>query len=885
MRTGGAAECNEDTSELYERSDALGALRSALDAARDGHGQLIFVCGEAGAGKSALLRRFAREIDGTIRLLWGDCDPLFTPSPLGPFLDIADQLAGEFGELVKTGAGPPRLVHAFMRELVAGSVDLVVIDDLQWADEASLDLLELIGRRVGRVPALVVGSFRDDEIGPAHPLRTVLGRLATAPVTRLSLAPLSRDAVALMAARYGVDEGQLFENTGGNPFFVTEALSCGADRVPPTVRDAVLARVARAGSGSRRLLETIAIMPSAVSLAVLEVLADADLDHLDRCLVCGILVAAEDRTVRFRHELARLVIEETIMPARRVTLHRAALRVLQAAASQDADPARLAHHAEQANDAIAVLTLAPAAGDRAAAVGAHREAAGQYARALRFADALPATSRARLHELHSYECYVSDQPERAIDARRQALAIYRTLGDRRGEGESLCWLARLLFFASHDAEADAAARTAIGILESLPPGRELAMAYSALSHLRMLSDDTSQAVAWGERSIDLAERLGETEVLAHALNNVGAAEFSTGLDQGREKLERSLATATSAGLTEHVVRAFANLASVAVSHRRYDIADPHLADGLAFAADQGLDAWRWYLLALRARAALDRSRWTDARSDAETVLGAARPDSFARLTALVVLALVRARRGEPDYQALLDEARRIARLNGHVQQLGPVAAARAEAAWLAGRRQTVAGEAAQCLELARSRGDRWISAELSCWQRRAGVADDPSVPLPAPGPFALQAAGDWAGAAQAWLTIGCPYESALALADSGDKQALLRAHQNLTALGARATAAAIAPRLRALGVRGLPRGPRAATARNPAGLTARELQVLALLCADLPDADIATRLVLSTRTVEHHVSAILRKLGVGSRREARAAAAGYGLVSGAVTDT
>jgi len=241
MRKGDVAERNADANELYERSVALGALRTALDAARNGHGQLIFVCGEAGAGKSALLRRFAHDIDGTARLLWGDCDPLFTPSPLGPFLDIADQLAGEFGELVKKGARPPRLVHALMRELGAGSVDVVVIDDLQWADEASLDLLELVGRRIGRVPALVVGSFRDDEIGPAHPLRTVLGRLATAPVTRLSLAPLSRDTVALMAARYGVDEGLLFENTGGNPFFVTEALSCGADRVPPTVRDAVLA--------------------------------------------------------------------------------------------------------------------------------------------------------------------------------------------------------------------------------------------------------------------------------------------------------------------------------------------------------------------------------------------------------------------------------------------------------------------------------------------------------------------------------------------------------------------------------------------------------------------------------------------------------------------
>jgi DNA-binding CsgD family transcriptional regulator/tetratricopeptide (TPR) repeat protein len=863
--------------DLHERSQALGVLRAALENATAGEGRLVLVSGEAGVGKTALLRRFGDEDANRARVLWGACDPLFTPRPLGPFLDIAGQVGGRFAEVVRGGVKPHEALPAFLGELGTGGT-VAVIEDLHWADEASLDLLGLAACRVDQVAALLVVSFRDDEIGPAHPLRTVLGRLATASsVTRLRLEPLSLDTVTMMAAPYGADGRQLFEKTAGNPFYVTEVLSgqaAGAGGIPPTVRDAVLARAARVGPRGRRLLEAVAIMPSAPGLPLLATVAGDDLGYLDDCLASGML-AEENGQVGFRHELARLAIAETIMPGRRITLHRAALHALMASPPGRADPARLAHHAEQANDAEVVLALAPTAGDQAAAAGAHREAAGQYARALRFADELPSPTRAHLHERHSYECYLSDQPELALEARRQALAIYRTLGDRRGEGESLCWLTRLLFFASHDAEADATGRAAIAVLESLPPGRELAMAYSTMSHMRQLSGNLAEAISWGEHGIALAKRTGETEVLVHALNNVGSAEFASGLDQGREKLARSLVLAREAGLTEHVARAYVNLASIAVDERRYDIADGYLGEGIAYVEGQGIDAWRWYLVAVRARAAFERGRWSAAVQDAQTVLAAARPSSFARLTALVIVARTRARRGETGCWPLLDEAMRIARLNGHLQQAGPVAVARAEAAYLEGAPAAVAADTQEWLELAGRLADPWLHGELACWRRRAGMADE--VAGPAAEPWALQLAGDWAAAAERWLAIGCPYDAALALADSDDEPALRRSLDILAGLGARPAAALAARRLRSLGVRGLPRGPRAATARNPAGLTGRELEVLDLIVQGLPNAGIAARLVLSPKTVEHHVSAILRKLSVGSRREVAAAAARYGL--------
>jgi DNA-binding CsgD family transcriptional regulator/tetratricopeptide (TPR) repeat protein len=864
--------------ELLERAESLDLLNSLVAQACQGTGRLVLVSGEAGAGKTALLRRLAAGCDGSVRVLWGACDPLFTPRPLGPFVDLAEQLPGEFAELARQEARPHQMAQALLRGLSdmgsaggtggtggTGRPAVVVLEDLHWADEASLDLFELIGRRIEQVPAVLVASFRDDEIDAAHPLRVVLGRLATVPgAVRLAVAPLSLDAVTALAGPAGADPRAVFDRTGGNPFFVTEVLSSGDGTIPPTVSDAVLARAARAGPDGVRLLQAIAIMPSAVDLGSLPELAGADAQHLDRCLASGVLIA-DDGRVRFRHELARQAVEQAIPPGRRARLHGAALRALTAVPGTSADPALLAHHAEQAGDAVAVLEFAPAAGDRAAAVGAHREAAGQYQRAVRFSAAAPLTVLARLHERLSYECYLSDQPDQAAAARRQALIAYRSLGDRRGEGESLCWLARLLFFASRDAEAEAAVRDAIGLLESLPASRELAMAYSTFSYMRLLAGYTADAISWGERAIAVADRIRDAEVLIHALNNVGTAEYSAGCDPGRDKLQRSLDLARAAGLTEHVVRAYVNLSSVGVDWRQYDLADRYLRDGIGYASGQGVDAWRWYLLAIRSRADFERGKWTEAAQTAGVVLAAARPTSFARLAALLVIARIKARRGEPGCGPLLDEAARIADLNGHLQLTGPVAIARAEVAWLDGAGAAIPARTQEAFDLASRLGDPWIGGELACWRRRAGLDE------PAPGelaePFALQLAGKNADAAGLWLALGCPYEAALALADGDDESSLRRALRMLQQLRAQRAAAIVARRLRALGVRGLPRGPRRSTARNPAGLTDRELEVLALMAGGQSNADIAARLALSRKTVEHHASAIFRKLRVSSRRD------------------
>jgi DNA-binding CsgD family transcriptional regulator len=790
-------------------------------------------------------------------------------------LDIAEHVGGELERLVEQESRPHAVAAALARDLGARRPAVVVFEDLHWADEATLDVLRLLGRKVEPLRALVLATYRDDEIDAAHPMQLVLGELATRPaVERLTLEPLSLAAVGELAEPHGVDAAELHRQTAGNPFYVTEVLATGVGEIPATVRDAVLARSARLGAPARRLLEAVAVVPQRVELWLLEQLAGEDAAHLEECLASGML-AAEHDTVGFRHELARLAVEEVIAPDRRRELHRRAVAALARAAAGALELPRLAHHADAAGDAEGVLRYAPEAGERAASLGAHREAAAQFARALRFANRLAGEERAALLERRSYECYLTHQIGEAIEARLAALECRRAGGDRLGEGDSFRWLSRLYWFEARNAEAEEAAQQAVALLEALPPGKELAMAYSNVAQLRMLEDDVEAAVEWGARAIEIAERLGEIEIQAHALNNVGTAELAAGLDSGRDKLERSLALALEAGLEEHVARAYTNLSSQYLRERRYDRADAYLAEGIAYSAERDLDSWRLYLIASWVSSELEQGRWTEAADSAREVLRHLHTAPVTTITALMVLGLVRARRGDPEVWPPLDQAKAIAEPTGELQRIGPVAAARAEAALLEGRPEAVAPETEAAFKLAIDRGLAFTIGELALLRRRAGIVEP--VPAAAAEPYALELAGEYRQAAAAWTAIGCPYDAALALGESDDDDDLRRSLAELQRLGAGPASAMVARRLRERGARGVIRGPRPSTRVNPGGLTTRELEVAGLVAQGLRNGEIAARLFLSEKTVNHHVSAILRKLGVRTRSEASAEAVRLGI--------
>jgi DNA-binding CsgD family transcriptional regulator len=418
-------------------------------------------------------------------------------------------------------------------------------------------------------------------------------------------------------------------------------------------------------------------------------------------------------------------------------------------------------------------------------------------------------------------------------------------------------------------------RCSVALLESQPPGRELAMAYSNAAQLSMLADDRRAAAATGGRAIELAERLGETEILVHALNNLGAAEMSEGSPGGVEKLERSLALALDAGLEEHVARAYTNLGSAAVRICSYALADRNLSAGIAYCEEHDLESWRLYMIGWDARSGLDQGRWDEAAERAETVLRHPNVAVPSRITPLVVLGRVRARRGDGDPWALLDEALALALGTGELQRLAPVAAARAETRWLQGA-GIVAAETDAALALARDRGDIWAVGELWTWRRRAGIEDVVALDAVA-APFARELDGDWSGAAGRWEQLGCPYEAALVRAQSEDEASLRLALGAFQGLGAVPAARAAAQRLRDLGATSIGRGPHRSTVQNPGQLTARQLEILLLLGDRLTNTQIAARLYISPKTVDHHVSAILAKLGVHSRTQAAAEAVRLGL--------
>jgi DNA-binding CsgD family transcriptional regulator len=848
--------------ELLERDAPLKMLADSLRDAAAGLGHVALVYGEAGIGKTAILERFMDEHRGKTRILLGRCDALFTPQPLGPLHDIALQTNGALLRLMQSADGRLAIFGALLDELRGAAAPTVLaFEDVHWADEATLDLLKYLGRRVRTTRTLMILTYRDDELDANHLLWSLLGNLPAEEVRRVQVQPLSAAAVADLARSAGRSAERVHAQTHGNPFYVTELLASPPDTVPATVREATLARTRRLSPQARETLELCSTVPNRVEAWLI---GDAMSAPLDECIASGLMVE-HDGMLAFRHELARRAVERALSPSRLRALHACVLRSLLERGAASVAVARLVHHAARAGDDAAVCRHAPQAAQQASVLGAHREAAAHYQTALDHTPAGDLDSRATLLESRAYECGLFDQLDDAAAARTMALDLRRQQGDLIKTGGNLSWLSRLAWMRGCGEEARKLAAQAVEVLEPLPPGRELAMAYSNMAQLHMRPEDGPTTTAWGQRALLLAEQLGQTDVLVHALINVGGAEMLMGNSAARMRLERSLDLALANELHEQAARAYTNLAFEAFLTRDYARAEQLLAAGLAYTRSRDLDSWTPYLMAIRSRTHLEQARWPEAEEDAIAALRGAH--TITRLSGLFVLGCLRIRRGDGDARPPLDEARELAFATGDTVLMGPVAAIRAEAAWLEGDKQRVRAEAEAIHELALRHPEPHRRGELALWLWRAGALD--RAPERTAPPYRLEIEGDWRGAAAAWQRIGCPYERALALAH-GDETAQLEALAILGRLGAAPAAALIRRRLRTEGVRSIPHGPRAATKGNPLGLTGRQVEILRLLAENLSNKEIAAQLRLSPKTVDHHVGAILAKLDVATRKQAAA---------------
>jgi DNA-binding CsgD family transcriptional regulator/tetratricopeptide (TPR) repeat protein len=861
--------------QLLERGAALAALAGYADEARHGDGRLVLVAGEAGAGKSALVEQLRHDLPGA-RWLWGACDGLFTPRPLGPLFDVAGQLGGELEERCRAGAAREELFRALLAQVSEpGMLSVLVVEDVHWADEATVDLLRFVGRRLRDAPVLLVATYRDEGLASGDPLRVALGDLATQRSTRrVDLAPLSADAVRILAGGSGLDAAELYRLTGGNPFYVTEVVRAGLGVVPVSARDAVLARAARLNSGAREVLDVAALIGARVELDLLTSVTGCPPAAVDEVLASGLL-AEDDRWLRFRHEIARLAVAQAVPAYRRAAIH---ARILAALGSLGCgDDARMAFHAEAVGDRSAVLRYAPRAAWHAAELGAHREAAAQFERALRFAAGADPGVAAGLYDGLGIELRLVGRYQGAVDADEQALGLWRQAGDQLREGGTLRNLSYALLWMDRGPDAVAAAEAAVTVLEPLGPTVELARAYARLAAVRMLFSEHREAIELAVRAQAMAEPLGALDALSEALNAQGCSVAIIG-GEWTGYLRRALDVALSAGLDSEVGRAFSRLYVVYVGQRRFAEAEQYFIDGVAYCDEHDVGSHAGFLRGKRAMALGRTGRWGEAVTLSTELLASADLSPLYRLCPLHVLGVIRARRGEPGAWEYLDEAAAAADASGEPQWIIPVRLARAEAHWLQGEPHRAVQEAELADDVSAG-SDGWERGEIAVWLRRTGSPRPPRGELA--GPYRLQVAGESAEAAREWSSLGCPYEAALALHDASDHAALRQALEIFTGLGAAAAAQLTRQKMRALGIRSIPAGPRTATRGDPLGLTRREREVLGLICAGHSNAEIAAKLFLSTRTVDHHVSAVLTKLDAPTRGAAAAHAARLGLAGAA----
>ncbi|MBL7256839.1 helix-turn-helix transcriptional regulator [Paractinoplanes lichenicola] len=825
---------------LLERDQALTALTAYADEARHGDGRLVLISGEAGIGKSALVEALPTEG----RRATGFCDGLFTPRPLGPLFDLAAELGGELQELCRRRAPREELFDALLRELDR-AFTVIVIEDLHWADEATVDLVRFLARRLRRT--LLIVTYRDVE---STPLRLALGHLGSLRATRrITIEPLSPAAVAQLTTGTGLPADELHKLTGGNPFYVTEIVRSGITSVPASVRDAVLAR-------------TVGLSPEARHSLDLAALTGGRFDVGDELLRTGLFT-----TDGFRHELARRAVEQAIPPRRRAQLHATILACLR----DHGDDARLAFHAEQAGDGAAAHHFAVRAAAAAAELGAHREAAAQFERALRFAGDLPDPVRGKLLDRLCDELSLVDRGADLADAAEQARQLWHRIGDRRREGNANRRLSEALVTLCRHDEAIAVAERALKILDPLD-GPDRSRAYAHLARKKMLTDHHAEAIELATRAQHLAGPLHD--VLSDALNTHAGALAMSG-EPWLGKMREALDVALEHGLAEQVGRAYNNFYGLLTCERRYAEAEQYFVDGVAFCDEHDVASFGTCIRGERSISLARTDRWDEAARLARRLITEVEATPINRISAQIALATVLVRRGDDEIAPLLDEA--VAAADGSAEPQWIVCArlCRAEWRWLAGDLAGARREAERAFRVA-GRGNGWLRGSVAVWLRRSGSKHAMSDVAE---PYQLELDGDFAGSAAAWRKVESRYEAALALLGSDDTGLLREALAVFDELGALPAARLTRRRLRVHGVRSVPVGPRSATRAHPAGLTRREDEVLGLIVAGRTNAEIAARLVLSVKTVDHHVSAVLGKLGASSRSMAAAEAERRGLVS------
>ena len=881
---------------LLERESYLTALAAAFVQVQSGEGRLIILSGEAGSGKSSLAEHFAKQLAISSKVQRGYCEDLFAPRPLGAFDDI---LSGF--DLSHTGrqlgsVGINLLFPTILQKITQVTDPLLwIIEDVQWADHQSLDLIRYLARRIHRIPLMLIVTVRQEDLAIHTKRAALMSDLPPRSIMQIDLPRLSRSAVAQLTQSIAEYSDSIFTATGGNPFFVKALLQAYSESSPdarqsvdPTtapqvVRDRILSKLCNLSVSARLSVEFLSVLPGEISNRYLQGVIRNEISEqgyalcqtidLEDCLGINLL----ERTsigFRFSHGIAREVIEASLPPMLNRQFHALTLKVL------DQDPlapkAHFVHHAKAAQATERLPHDAYSAAVEASMAKAFSEAAAHYEIALGGMQSWDQSRQARVYAGWAYAQSIAFGPTEICIARlEQASQMWRSLGDLKSSGATLRRVSTIQMFKGDGYAAMSNAREAVAILEACPPSASLGMAYSQMAFCAMAFSDRTATQFWAQQALSLSYSLGSKGLMAHAKSCLGAALFESDQLGGEALLQEGLALCINGNSIEAALIAHINLSEFSLRQYNFAKAGTALTQALDYSADVGL--LQRYFHGLAALAELMQGNLNRALQLASELTAAANEgvtESIVQWPLGLVRGLANARIVGDQYATqCLEQGFELSQKSGLPRYILPSGLALVETYWLADDNLNARAVFEVCVRHLGPQECPWLNGALATWGKRLSVENsatntavmfEPKGPLAEP--YQLEMDGKYSQAAIRWGQIGAPFEQALCLMQSNfvDLQKSVRL---LRAMGAESAIQAAKRIALAKGMQSVPRGYYQFSRSHPFGLTAKENAVLNCLLEGSSNAQIAATLNRSERTVEHHVSGILVKAGAKNRSD------------------